>query len=246
MLFRAAGVEPMWGAAPSVEEIRQRDQERFLADPIFTEPVNEDELALAAQLLAGRTPEQVAAALIRLRRQRLPAAEELFEEPPFRERHGGDSGERHERVPKSDRQNYVRGTEGASWFRLTIGRNQNADPKWLIPLICRLGHVTKKDIGAIKVFERETKFEIIAESAARFAAQVKDAVEKDARIEPAGGPPSADEAPRKPYGKPGGPKRFGKPGGKGGPPLRQRSYGERNGDNASGGDGPPRRLKKRD
>ncbi|HAC01292.1 MAG TPA: helicase, partial [Brevundimonas sp.] len=25
-----------------------------------------------------------------------------------------------------------------SWFRLDIGRNRNADPKWLIPLICRI------------------------------------------------------------------------------------------------------------
>jgi ATP-dependent RNA helicase DeaD len=50
-----------------------------------------------------------------------------------------------------------------SWFRLTVGRRNNADPKWLLPLICRLGHVTKRDIGSIKIFERETKFEITQE-----------------------------------------------------------------------------------
>jgi hypothetical protein len=33
------------------------------------------------------------------------------------------------------------------WFRLNVGREKNADPKWLIPLICRQGHVTKQDIG---------------------------------------------------------------------------------------------------
>jgi ATP-dependent RNA helicase DeaD len=252
VLFRAAGVEPSWGAAPSAEEIRLRDQERLLADAIFTEAPSEEELVLAGKLLAGRTPEQVAAALIRMHRARLPAAEELFDEP-FRE----VPGERGERVPKSDRQAYVRGTEGASWFRLTIGRNKNADPKWLIPLICRLGHVTKKDIGAIKIFERETKFEIIAESAVRFAAQVKDATEKDARIEPAAGPPTGETAaprkttygkgpsrdlpgsappPRKPYGK--GPQRYGKSNDRG-PPQRR-------GPPPSDGDGPPKRLPKRD
>lgn len=252
MLFRSAGVDPTWGAAPTAEEIRLRDQERLLADSIFTEPPSEEELALAGKLLSGRTPEQVAAALIRMHRARLPSPEELFDEP-FREA----PGERGERVPKSDRQAYVRGTEGASWFRLTIGRNKNADPKWLIPLICRLGHVTKKDIGAIKIFERETRFEIIAESAARFAAQVKDAAEKDARIEPASGPSTGDTAaPRKPYGKP-APSRDGPPGGDGqarkpygkpSPARFKKAYdkGPRGGPPASGGDGPPRRLPKRD
>ena len=28
-----------------------------------------------------------------------------------------------------------------TWFRLDIGRNRNADPKWLIPLICRGGGI---------------------------------------------------------------------------------------------------------
>jgi ATP-dependent RNA helicase DeaD len=274
MLFRGAGVEPTWGAAPTAEEIRLRDQERFLADPIFTEAPSEEEAALVGKLLSSQSAEQVATALIRLHRKGLPSPEELFD-VPFRE---VERAERGERVPRSDRQDYVRGTEGASWFRLTIGRNKNADPKWLIPLICRLGHVTKKDIGAIKIFERETKFEIIAESAERFAAQVQDATEKDARIEPAGGPPTGesapprksygkpafepaleDAAPRKAYGKPSGPpgdspprKPYGKPGGPGGKFnkfAKNKDRGEyqgRKGPPPSGGDGPPKRLPKRD
>jgi ATP-dependent RNA helicase DeaD len=253
-LFKQAGVEPAWGAAPAAEEIRQRDQERLLADPIFTEPPTEEEEALAARVLAGRSPEQVAAALIRMHRARLPSPEELFD-VPFREQ----PGERGERVPRSDRQQYVRGTEGASWFRLGIGRNKNADPKWLIPLICRMGHVTKKDIGAIKVFERETRFEIVAESAARFTQQVKDAEEKDARIEPVAGPALGEGGPaRKPYGKPrppgDGPPRDGdgpprRPYGKG-PPRFKKGGGDKpfrkRGPDAPIGDGPPKRLPKRD
>jgi ATP-dependent RNA helicase DeaD len=124
---------------------------------------------------------------------------------------------------------------GAEWFRMPIGRQNNADPKWLIPLICRLGHVTKKDIGQIRIFDRETKFEIIAETEARFRQAVKGAAEGDIRIEPAAAPPAADRprgprpgpgaspppggprphiGPRKPYaGKPGASKKpfAGKP-----------------------------------
>jgi ATP-dependent RNA helicase DeaD len=55
------------------------------------------------------------------------------------------------------------------WFRMSIGRQQNADPRWLLPVICRRGHVTKKEIGAIRIFDRETKFEIAEEAAERFA-----------------------------------------------------------------------------
>src|SRR6202012_1243289 len=83
-------------------------------------------------------------------------------------------------------------SEGAEGFRMPIGRQNNADPKWLIPLICRLGYVTKKDTGEIRIFDRETKFEIVAEAEARFRQAVKGAAEGDIRIEPAAAPPAAD------------------------------------------------------
>ena len=54
--------------------------------------------------------------------------------------------------------------EELAWFRLPVGRRNNADPKWLVPLICRLGHVTKKDIGQIRIFDNETKFEIATDA----------------------------------------------------------------------------------
>ena len=67
---------------------------------------------------------------------------------------------------------HTAGSAGAEWFRMPIGRQNNADPKWLIPLICRLGHVTKKDIGQIRIFDRETKFEIARDAVDRFKAAV--------------------------------------------------------------------------
>ena len=50
--------------------------------------------------------------------------------------------------------------ENGVWFRLNVGRERNADPKWLLPEICRQGELTKKDIGAIRVFEMETLFQV--------------------------------------------------------------------------------------
>jgi ATP-dependent RNA helicase DeaD len=67
---------------------------------------------------------------------------------------------------------------------VTVGRRKNADPKWLLPLICRLGHVTKKDIGLIRIFDFETKFEITREASEKFAAAAAATAEDDVKIEP--------------------------------------------------------------
>ena len=192
-LLASAHVQAQWGGPPSADEIRAKDQERLLADPVFAEEPVDGDAALAAKLLSERTPEEIAGALIRLHRARLPAAEELLAQPP--------TDDRRERDPRDGRPDRGVG-DGAAWFRLTIGRRNNADPKWLIPLICRLGHVTKAEIGQIRIFDRETRFEIAGHCADRFAATVRDRSEKDARIEPAGAPDAGERPAR-------GPKRHG-------------------------------------
>jgi ATP-dependent RNA helicase DeaD len=59
-------------------------------------------------------------------------------------------------------------------FRLDVGRKEGADPKWLLPMLCRRGGVTRKEIGAIRIFEATTEFEVsghIARDFERSAAQ---------------------------------------------------------------------------
>jgi len=178
-LITAAGVDAGWSDPPSAELIRARDQERLLADPILAEEPVEEDLALARLLLEGRPAEWIAAALVRTYRARMPAPEEQFDAAPVAALR--QTGERFVREPRAPQ----RSAAGGAWFRLTIGRRNNADPKWLIPLICRLGGVTKADIGAIRIFDTDTRFEIVAETADRFAAAVRHAGEGEARIEPA-------------------------------------------------------------
>ena len=195
MLLNAAGVDAQWSGAPSADEIRERDQVRMLEDPILTEAPSDEDLALARKVLEGRAPEAVAAALVRLYRARLPEPEEMFEQVQDR-----PSGPR-ERPPREP--NVVMG-DGV-WFRLPVGRSKNADPKWLVPLICRLGHVTKKDIGQIRIFDHETKFEIAADAESRFREAVAAAGGRgEMRVEPSG-PPGERPPPR------GGPPRRGPP-----------------------------------
>jgi ATP-dependent RNA helicase DeaD len=212
-VLQAAGVEATWAGPPSAEAIRKRDQERMLGDPLLTEETPEEDLALARALLEGRSAEDLAAALIRLYRARLPAPEELFDGGAYRpeprpkrdSRKGNDAAPRGETwaredsAPKGDWNREKREAReqvsGAVWFRLNVGREKNADPKWLIPLICRRGHVTKPDIGAIRVFGRETKFEIMPAAAERFAAAVRDNNDDGVRIEPAAAPPAPGAKP---------------------------------------------------
>ncbi|MCW3476354.1 DEAD/DEAH box helicase [Limobrevibacterium gyesilva] len=181
-LLASAHVKAEWAGPPAAEQIRARDQDRLLQDPLLTESPSEEDLVLARTLLAGRTAEEIAAALIRLHRARLPAPEDVFDSAGMRPHAERPAAAPRERRPNAE--NMVR-------FRLSIGRRNNADPKWLLPLICRLGHVTKKDIGAIRIFDRDTLFEITEEAAARFAAAVEhsrsqEGSDQDIRIEPAG------------------------------------------------------------
>jgi ATP-dependent RNA helicase DeaD len=115
---------------------------------------------------------------------------------------------------------------------MPVGRQDNADPKWLVPLICRLGHVTKKDIGEIRIFDRETKFEISPGAEERFREAVRHAADGDVPISPAGAPAPRAQGPRSSGPRPPGPKGSGPrglgakgpgprgPAGKGGPPRR--------------------------
>ena len=78
---------------------------------------------------------------------------------------------------------------------MDIGRRQNADPRWLLPLLCRRGHITKNEVGAIRIAAGETMFEIPRSVAPRFAQALKrteggdPAGEGGVRIEPVQGTP---------------------------------------------------------
>jgi ATP-dependent RNA helicase DeaD len=154
-LFAAAGINAAWSDAPTPDLVRTRDGARLLADPALTEELAPEDLVLARSLLEGRTAEEVAGALVRLYRSRLPAPEELADPAAM--------------PVRKPRDRPVSGG-GTRWFSLGVGRDQKADPKWVIPLICRLGGVTKRDIGAVRILPAETRFEVSAAVAGVFAA----------------------------------------------------------------------------
>jgi ATP-dependent RNA helicase DeaD len=163
-LIQEAGVRAAWSAPPAAEEVRGRDRERLGREAVAlaAQDMSEEDLAVARSLLAERDPEQIAAAFVRALRAPLPAPEELSA--------GADGGDGRD-MPERPRDGGADGDYAR--FRINVGRAGNADPRWLLPFLCRRGHVTRREIGRIRVFERESEFEVASVAAARFAAAIR-------------------------------------------------------------------------
>jgi ATP-dependent RNA helicase DeaD len=195
LMLQSAAIQAEWQAPPTAEMILEKDRERLLADPALTAPVEDEEaLALGRQLLERSTPEQIAASLIRLYRQKLPSPEDVYDDERMKRAQTSGVNERGQRDgPLTD---FARGGDMV-WFRINIGRDKNADPKWLLPTICRLGHVTKPDVGSIKIFERETKFEITKAAEAKFRAAVAASTEDGVTVSDAVAPGPGEKSLRR-------------------------------------------------
>ncbi|EIZ79003.1 putative helicase [Novosphingobium sp. Rr 2-17] len=178
-MLRSARIAAEWISAPGAAEIRAADSERLLSALLTPAAVEVDEVdqALIARLMAERSPEEIAAALVQAHRARLPEPEELLTSDP--------ASPPPPRVPRE-------GFEGSTWFRLNVGRNQNADPRWILPLLCRRGHITRGEIGAIRIAAHETLFEVPGAVAARFIDAVRRTAEEEddgVEITPSDGSP---------------------------------------------------------
>jgi len=185
-LLRSATINATWTTPPSADAVNRRDEERIMADPVLYDPLEEEERAFAGRLLARHTPEQVAAALLRLKRAGQSAPEDLqevsFEAPD----------EKH--APAQPRKTNS-GFEDSVWFSLSIGRKQNAEPRWLIPMICKAANITKRDIGTITIDAEETFVQLDANHADHFfnALGKNRTIEGNIRVKPLSGMPKTGE-----------------------------------------------------
>ncbi|MEJ7926182.1 DEAD/DEAH box helicase [Sphingobium sp. AN641] len=162
-MLKGAKINAEWINAPTMDDIRVKDRERLMAALLEPAELDEEDRALGAQLLSQRPAEEIAALLVRSHRASMPNPEELVDAssgPPPRE------------GPRP-------GFEDTAWFRMPIGRQDNADPRWILPLLCRRGHITRGEIGAIRITGNETLFEIRSDSAGRFMASVKRTAQVD-------------------------------------------------------------------
>ena len=211
LLLNLAGIDAIWGTAPQADEIRKLDQERMLKDALFAEETTAEDLALAQAMLAERSAEEIAAALARLYRARLPSPEDILDPGERGSRSRDDRGQqpggraaRGEDRDGGSRSKHkkpaARGmAEGSVWFRAAIGRTKNAEARWLLPMICRRGGVEKRDVGAIRVLESSTEFEISAGAADSFAIKIQRPDKEDnIRIEAMADAPAVERHPETP------------------------------------------------
>ena len=120
-----------WGNAPSAEEVSAKDDERMLASSDWTDPIEASSAPTVEHIVTQFSPEQIAAAYLRLYREKYTAPEELGEPS----------------APPKPREPF-----GPSvWFSLEGGHKTNAEPRRLLPMLCKMGNLSREDVGAIRV-----------------------------------------------------------------------------------------------
>ncbi|MDP3739207.1 MAG: DEAD/DEAH box helicase [Hyphomonadaceae bacterium] len=196
-VLQSANIEATWSGPPTAAEIRTQDHQRLLEHPALKAEASVDDLELAKQIAEKLPPEQIAAALIGLLRAELPDPEDVSDDARMRDTQASVPRER--APPRSREERGFVASEGDGvWFRLNVGRRRNADPKWLVPLICRLGHITKAEIGPIRVFDEETKFEIVGHAADAFRVAAEATLEDNIQITATAAPQRGEFTPRGP------------------------------------------------
>jgi len=155
-LLRDAHIQAEWAPSPSIEDVVARDRERLFEDPALSDPITAEEDELVQEVMSRFKARDIAAAFVRLYQAGHPAPEELLDasaEEPSR---------------KKRRDDFADGV----WFRLSVGRKDHAEPRWLLPMLCRAGHITKNEIGAIRIQQNETFVELTPGCVDRFLAAV--------------------------------------------------------------------------
>ncbi len=154
-LLQSARISANWAPPPSAEDVMKRDDERLLADDSLIAPLQDNEEAFAKELLQRYSAEQIAAAFVRLYRAGQSAPEELIDVP----------------VSDSNTKQFNNFTN-SQWVSLSVGRGEKSDPGWILAMICRVGDLTKRDVGAIRIEQDATNVEIEAGSIDKLMAAI--------------------------------------------------------------------------
>ncbi|WP_163850296.1 DEAD/DEAH box helicase [Pseudooceanicola aestuarii] len=192
-LLKFAKIQAEWTTAPNADEILRRDEERLLSDPVWSEEITEAEADFAARLVDLHKPDVIAAAYLRLFRARHSAPEELADPDT--------------RAPVRERAPFG----PARWISLSVGHDDRAEARWLLPLLCRAGGLEKDSIGAIRVRQSETFVELTEASLPGFLSALGGGGELEDGVTATALDSAPDLGPAGPRGR-GGP--GGKPGGK--------------------------------
>ena len=180
-LLQMAKLDAQTIAAPGIAAVQAKNNERILNAEAFTQPVEEEYQDVLKELLERYTPEQLASAYLNRELSLAPAPEEVSDTPvhPLGGRKPRERSERGERFDRRERgepgERFDRNARfDGVWFSISAGRKHRADPKWLLPLICKAGDISRRDVGSIRIFDNETRFEIASSKAEEFRQSVSE------------------------------------------------------------------------
>jgi ATP-dependent RNA helicase DeaD len=190
-LLGDARIEASWGEAPSAEEVQAKDDERLMSHPALLAEIDADDTMIAS-LAGGYAPEQLASAFLALARQGRAAPEDLAPVPDAR----APREPREPRPPREDASARRADFHDSVWVRLSIGRKHQAEPRRLLPMVCKAGGLTRGDVGAIRLGFEDSHVELTKDAASRFFAALgaSGTLEKGVTAMRADGPP--EETPR--------------------------------------------------
>ena len=195
-LLSNANIDAIWAKPPTADQIIANDRERILTDPTLIEDLSEDEKPFVQELLSRYSAEQIAGAFLRQQLAGQTAPEELLDVAPSE-------------FQKKRRDDF----KGGVWLSLSVGRDQNAEPRWLLPMLCRAGNITKNEIGRININQADTHVELTPACVDKFLAALGPSAKMEKTISVTrlkGAPSGAREGGRsEPRGRSSGP--AGKP-----------------------------------
>ncbi|NVD43517.1 DEAD/DEAH box helicase [Qipengyuania atrilutea] len=180
-MLRHAKISAEWISVPDRDAIMAQDRARLLDTLLQPAEEHAADTELADALLEQRTPRQIATMLVQAHRAKMPAPEDLRVNSPEAHR-------------EAQKQQHRPGFEDVVWFRMDVGRRRNADPRWILPILCRRGDVSRNEIGAIRIGPAETHFQVPRSVADRFA----QSAERTAGSDGDGGDLTIERAPAPP------------------------------------------------
>ena len=181
MMLRQAGVTALRSDIPGRDEIRSAADGRLLERFSELEAGDRDDVGrlhdVAAQLLEGRDPVAVVAALLGEAEHGGPCEPCDIKPAPAR----GESWEGRGPRPRGAR---GQRPDAGSWarFQVSWGEHHGADPRRLLAVVCRRGDISSADVGAITIGGRSSMVEVSSRLARAFASSVSRPDPREPRI----------------------------------------------------------------
>jgi ATP-dependent RNA helicase DeaD len=163
-LFADAHLKLAWSAPPDAAAVAAHDRARLVGEVSSGVGAarDADVTAMAERLVADHDAVAVVALLVERALAGRPAGEKLSRvelgAPSHSPSHGGKRPPAGEMVT----------------FEVNLGAKDRAEANWILPLVCRRGAITRREVGAIRVARDRTYFEVSRAVAETFAANAAE------------------------------------------------------------------------